>query len=309
MWVIGGDPQSGWLSDVWRTDDGINWIQLLDTIPDFEPKRTMHNVAALNDNIYNFGGQQIEYVGGSLNQVWKSPDGINWEQLPDAPWLGRGAMLGSCVDDEGNMWLLGGGRLWDRRCYNDVWKTSDGVNWNLVTASAPWAPRYWHNVAWYDNNMWVINGVAYQTDNAETWYSSNGADWYELKNSRYTARHAAALTVYNNAIWSMTGIGTNDVWKLTNQLTIGITENTISSNMQSTISPNPFSDATILTIDGVITTPLNLLISNAEGQLVQIVKITNNSTQINRSNLPAGLYFYQILNNKQTITTGKFVIN
>ncbi len=238
MWVIGGDPQSGYLRDVWKSIDGINWTQILDSIPGFSPLRSMHMTASFNGNIYNFGGSLNLYVHEDLKQVWKSPDGINWTQLPDAPWKGRSMVINSCVDDNDTMWLLGGGRLWDRRCYNDVWKTADGITWEIVNAAAPWQSRYWHNVAWFDNKMWVLCGISDQTNSAETWYSSDGIQWYELKNPKYADRHAASATVFNNYLWLMCGIISNDVWRLRNTTSSDITE---GENFQTAfdIFPNP----------------------------------------------------------------------
>ncbi len=238
MWVIGGDPQSGFLRDVWKSIDGINWIEVLDTIPNFSPLRSMHMTASLNGYMLNFGGQQIQYVNENLSQVWRSADGVNWEQLPDAPWGGRGAVINSCVDDNDTLWLLGGGRLNDRRCFNDVWKTGDGINWELVNPAAPWQSRYWHTVAWFDNKMWVLCGISNQTNNAETWYSKNGIDWYELKNPKYMDRHAASTTVYDNSLWLMTGIISNDAWRLRNT-TFTSVEETVFTEPQILVYPNP----------------------------------------------------------------------
>lgn len=238
IYLIGSDPQAGNLSDVWKSDDGINWIQLLDTIPDFIPARNSHMVCSVNNAILNFGGQPNEYTSENLNQVWRSADGTEWEQLPNAPWPPRGMVLNSCVAGDSTAWLLGGGRLWDRACYNDVWKTTDGVDWELVNDSAPWAPRYWHTVAWYDNNMWVLCGIVEQTNNAETWYSSDGITWYELKYPKYLDRHAASTTVYDNALWLMSGIGSNDSWKLVNT-TPPIADNIAEHNIAIHMYPNP----------------------------------------------------------------------
>ena len=52
MYVIGGDPQSGCLTDVWQSSDGINWVQLVDTIPGYK-KRNMVNYAILNNQLTN----------------------------------------------------------------------------------------------------------------------------------------------------------------------------------------------------------------------------------------------------------------
>jgi Concanavalin A-like lectin/glucanases superfamily/Secretion system C-terminal sorting domain len=305
MWVIGGDPQSQALRDVWKSTDGINWIQVLDTIPGLTPLRTMHNVASLNGKILNFGGQQVQYVNENLNQVWESTDGSDWTRLPDAPWTGRGMMLNSCVDDNGNMWLLGGGRLWDRRCYNDVWKTADGINWELITASAPWKPRYWHNVAWFDNKLWVMNGMASQTDNNETWYSENGTDWYELKNPKQMIRHAASTTVYDHALWMMAGINSNDVWRLQNQLTLGVSN--LETEELVSIYPNPFSDEAVFQINATDYTNLQLTITDAQGKLLRTIAVQQHQVIVEKGVLKSGVYFYQLNDKQTTIATGRFV--
>ena len=286
MWVIGGDPQSGALSDIWKSADGINWIKVLDSIPGFDPPRTMHMVASLNGNILNFGGQPFTGVFYNLNQVWQSADGESWTQLPDAPWNPRGMVGNSCVDDEGFLWLMGGGRLNDRRYFNDVWKTNNGIDWQLINPAAPWGPRYWHNVAYFDNKIWVVCGIENQTDDDETWYSENGIDWHELKNPPYVGRHAGAVTVYNNALWMMTGIVTNDSWKLTN-----VTATSINDPLPETASkilfPNPATNkiyskvnirsATIYSVNGVS------------------VPIKFDENTINIENLIPGIYLVSII--------------
>ncbi len=100
MYAIGGDPQSGCLTDVWQSSDGINWVQLVDTIPGYK-KRNMVNYAILNNQLTLFGGEQCS--GDGLNDVWQSADGVTWINLPDAPWEGRGMQINNSVDDTGKM--------------------------------------------------------------------------------------------------------------------------------------------------------------------------------------------------------------
>jgi hypothetical protein len=294
LWVIGGDPQSGYKRDVWKSADGINWEEVLDTIPNLSPLRSCYMTASMGGNIYYFGGQPIQYVRENLNQVWRSPDGEIWEQLPDAPWQPRGMVLNSCVDDSDQLWLLGGGRLYDRAAFSDVWKTSDGINWELINEAAPWQPRYWQNVAWFDNKMWVITGVAYQTDNAEVWYSEDGVKWFELKNSPFTGRHAAAATVFENALWLMTGIITNDAWKLINtkvETTIENQQELIAHEIN--IFPNPTNSIfSIETENKLIIT--NVIIRNILGEIVFEQKQNSSKFQIDLSLLDAGMYAIQV---------------
>lgn len=304
MYIVGGDPQSGNLSDVWKSEDGINWIQLLDSIPYFLPHRNSIMTASVNDYILNFGGQQVTYEPGSLNEVWKSYDGIEWEQLPDAPWEGRGMILNSCVDTNTNtVWMLGGGRVWDRRCYQDVWKTTDGIDWELVNDDAPWGAKYWHTTAWFDNKMWVICGITNQTDNSETWYSADGITWYEIKHPKYTARHGHATTVFDNALWMMTGIGTNDSWKLvnTNPPVVEIVEE-IKSEIYLYSNPALF----YVTIETHSSENKNIFVYDALGNMIKTFLSVAENVELNVSEFSAGIYFVKI-ESEGRVRGGKFV--
>jgi hypothetical protein len=47
-------------------------------------------------------------------------------------------------------------RLKDRLYYNDVWSSADGSNWVRHIEHAPWCPRSYHDVAVFDNKLWVL---------------------------------------------------------------------------------------------------------------------------------------------------------
>jgi hypothetical protein len=186
-----------------------------------------------------------------------------------------------------------------------VWKTVDGINWELITASAPWKPRYWHNVAWFDNKLWVMNGMASQTDNNETWYSENGTDWYELKNPKQMIRHAASTTVYDHALWMMAGINSNDVWRLQNQLTLGVSK--LETEELVSVYPNPFSDEAVFQINATDYTNLQLTITDAQGKLLRTIAVQQHQVIVEKGVLKSGVYFYQLNDKQTTIATGRFV--
>lgn len=292
MWVIGGDPQSGCLTDAWQTNNGVDWLLKVDTIPEFE-KRNNPNYAYFNDHIYIFGG---EICSGETNsEVWRSVDGEDWIRLPDAPWKGRGMQINYCVDGSDQLWMLGGSNEGSRRSYNDVWKTSDGISWTLVSDSAPWAGRYWHTVAWFDDKMWLLGGMATGLEMNDVWYSADGIQWYELKSTTGNwpegTRHAQSTTVYDHALWYMCGISTNNVWKILNTTEVSglTTENQIDSQ-DHTVFPNP-SSGTIQ-----ISSSLNLVnekfkIVNLSGEVVFESKIEQMSSVFSIEHLAPGIYF------------------
>ena len=154
--------------------------------------------------------------------VWTTKNGIDWKQvIPEEPyWSPRGMIGGSAVMN-GRIWILGGG-TYDtpttptRKFYNDVWSSADGVHWTQHTSSAPWHPRQYHDVAVWDDKLWVMEGYHQNGGNRkDVWYSSNGSDWTELPETPWAPRHAASLVVHDGNLWMIAGNNMQpDVWKL-----------------------------------------------------------------------------------------------
>jgi len=156
-----------------------------------------------NGNLWLFGGQRYDSVGNwlYLNDLWKF-DGTNWtwvsgdnignqsgvygtKDVADAANK-PGARCGSVswIDNNGNLWLLGGeGKVSAENFVflNDLWKF-DGINWTWVSgdnignqrgvygskgvadaANKPGA-RY-GSVSWIDNNgnLWLFGGDGYDS--------------------------------------------------------------------------------------------------------------------------------------------------
>ena len=71
---------------------------------------------------------------------------------------------------------------------NDVWRSADGQGWELVTASAAFAARVFHQAVSYGGSLWVISGregydlsanppPQFGNTHPDVWRSGNGADW------------------------------------------------------------------------------------------------------------------------------------
>jgi hypothetical protein len=110
------------------------------------------------------------------------------------------------------MWLLGGWNPLDkvhfpRICNSEVWSSTDGANWELVTPQAPWEGRHASGYVVHDGAMWIVGGDAnqghYQSD---VWRSENGAEWElvcpEVPGAPRALYYAAA---YDGRIWVMGG--------------------------------------------------------------------------------------------------------
>ena len=227
MWIIGGDPiQRHYQSDVWNSSDGRSWHYVNKDHPVPWGPRVLHYTVAFKDKLWVLGGQTLPPFAPHeeifYRDIWNSSDGVYWQQvIPKEPyWSARGMIGGSAVF-KGRIWILGGGtydtpKVPKREFYNDVWSSPDGVYWTRHLESAPWHPRQYHDVAVFDNRLWVLEGYHEKGGNRnDVWYSEDGVAWSELPNTPWKPRHAASVFVHDNALWMVAGNNMeSDVWKL-----------------------------------------------------------------------------------------------
>ncbi len=66
---------------------------------------------------------------------------------------------------------------------NDVWCSTDGVQWTQVTDAAPWHERLWFSAVVYRGRIWVLGGWSNKPSRnwGDVWYSRDGKDWTQLK--------------------------------------------------------------------------------------------------------------------------------
>lgn len=225
MWIIGGDANQGhYQNDVWKSKDGRDWQLVHDAVP-WGP-RALHYTVVHDDRIWVIGGQTMPAFAKAKEQfyrdLWTTPDGREWKKLePQEPcWSARG-MIGGAAVFKKRIWILGGGtydtpRTPSRKYHNDVWSSADGVFWKRHTAAAPWKPRQYHEVAVWDDRLWVLEGYYREGGNRkDVWYSADGASWRELPDTPWKPRHAASVFVHDDALWMVAGNNMeSDVWKL-----------------------------------------------------------------------------------------------
>lgn len=99
------------------------------------------------------------------------------------------------------MYLLGGeaGFLCDPEpCelpyFNDVWCSSDGAEWELVTESAGWSPRLGHQCAVSFEHIVCWGGFGLPKNPMDVWVSPNGADWEQVSDSPWNAERSDDVT-------------------------------------------------------------------------------------------------------------------
>jgi hypothetical protein len=200
-------PTSQFFNDVWRSTDGVTWEQMTAAAP--WAARAGLSAAVLGEHLYVFGGSQNDdssIIGANgpqrlyFNDVWRSTDGAEWEQVTAAaPWAPRAGAAVVVKNDR--LFLLGGEDGFTCEplpdCtppyYNDVWSTTDGVAWELVTGSAGWSPRPGHMCELVGEQMVCFGGFGLITNPADMWASSGGGEWTLLPTAPWNATDPTAV--------------------------------------------------------------------------------------------------------------------
>jgi N-acetylneuraminic acid mutarotase len=160
--------------------------------------------------------------------VWNSPDGKDWQlATAQAPW--KHSDLPMTVVFEDRMWFLGGwynGRLPGHEASNEVWSSTDGANWDQVTAKAGWSPRIAAGTAVFNGKMWILGGTEdyYFGDQTslknDVWYSTDGKTWtLATEHAPWSPRAYHQVVVLGDKMYVLGGgnyvpeyRALNDVW-------------------------------------------------------------------------------------------------
>lgn len=116
IWIFGGRLDGSVLTnDVWSSADGATWE--LETAAAPWEVRWDHTSVVHDGNMWVIGGDVLTAGGAFGNDVWYSPDGINWtQQTAEAEWGDRRGH--ASVDFDGSVWVIGGVGI---DFNNDVW--------------------------------------------------------------------------------------------------------------------------------------------------------------------------------------------
>ena len=117
------------------------------------------------------------------------------------------------------IWVMGGQTIpqiaaAEPMFHREIWTTADGLHWKQHLAEAPWSKRQMHEVAVFDDKLWILEGWN-QTNHNDVWYSVDGVEWNELPDTPWKSRHAATVFVHDDSLWMVAGNNMQpDVWRL-----------------------------------------------------------------------------------------------
>ena len=216
-------------------DSAPRWIKVTDHAG-WRPRDSQGEVV-FKDRMWILGG----WFGNEVpcpRDVWSSCDGKNWELFQEtAPWKHGDLPMTLVFKDD--LWFMGGwynGMLPGHSSSNEVWCSSDGIQWQQATPTAGWTPRLAAGAVVFKEKMWILGGIEdYKTwifgmgDNDEVntehlkndvWCSADGETWeLATRNAGWCPRAFHQAVVFEGRIWVLGG-GThglkqqllNDVW-------------------------------------------------------------------------------------------------
>jgi len=209
------------VADVWSSINGSDWKEM--PKPPWAP-RAYHAMMEFNDCIYIMGGQKVSFVGNPFyNDVWKSCDsGQSWQSLGNAPWETRAGIAFTVF--KGKMFVAGGcyhssiGK--ERFFLNDVWSSSDGIKWDLMTSNASWIARSGPRLVVHNDKLLLLageRGFTPDTQLGDIWTSNDGKDWELVTTTPgWSPRSGHGVFVIDSVVYVMAGWVDNkcihDLW-------------------------------------------------------------------------------------------------
>jgi len=169
------------------TSDGINWESAengvkVSLIPYDMGKDGVNNYDEFSVIEFNNNGW---IIGESSDRVYKTADGLNWKKVnvnPAKRFINRSK--GAIGVLNGSIYIAGTGSFngLDKKYYivmNDIWRSRDGISWDLVTENAPWDKMMNAVLVTFQNRLILLGGDRYGGNGSvfQVWMSPDGMNW------------------------------------------------------------------------------------------------------------------------------------
>lgn len=178
LWTGGGQtllgPEADYVfhNDLWVSDDGRTWTQVLADTPEGAGSETRWAGCSALDGLVEWRGEMwlvgcaryYEAAGHELiREVWSSPDGMAWRRHPTPPWQGKIWHNALVWDDR--LWILFGYTYgdttlgWPQDNSKEAWFTDDGDHWTSATwPDSPVPGSHAQGVAATGDALWLVGG-------------------------------------------------------------------------------------------------------------------------------------------------------
>lgn len=216
IWIIGGEDESNTiLADIWSSSEGANWTLETNTAPFGVIKS--HSTIVFNEKMWLYSGSN----GTHLNaKIWSTVDGINWiEETNDSTWntvpfYGQHATTLFVFNNKIWRFAAYDGSIGDLTTERNIWNSSDGKNWTLVSENHGFDIKYGMDVIPFRGKLIGIEGSTFSSNKfSKIWQSSNGIDWEVIaEDLPFSFGYYSEAQSLNNNLYITAGYGYSELW-------------------------------------------------------------------------------------------------
>lgn len=282
------------------------------------------------------------YIGGGamLNGEFYeyNPQTNAWAAITNCP-VSPSDQGAFAVNDKG--YVINGNQLWEYDPATDTWTarqnapitfsswcsgfsigSSGYIKSNLVLYEYKPATDQWIQRAFYPglarggSGAFVRNGKGYIVTGyigaltnvtSEVWeYNPGNNTWLQLNDFVGTNRRFSVAFTINNRGYLGTGtngINFNDFWEMTDAVDVA---ETAASAVTVQAFPNPATEQVNFTVNGTGGNR-EIRLYNLTGELLRSETLQHNTCSMSRDGLPAGIYFWQLVQDGQFSQQGKIM--
>jgi N-acetylneuraminic acid mutarotase len=297
-----GQGSNPYLNDLWEYDAGSDvWTQKANFAG--TPRRGAVSFV-IGTKGYIGTGQDAT---GMKKDLWEyDPTANTWTAKANFPGTPRRLAVGFAIGSRG---YVGTGD--DGTNKGDFWQYEPSINTWTQVSNFGGTPRNGATAFVIGTKAYVgtgyDNSLTYRNDFWEFNQTTNS--WTQVASFAGTARANAVGFSIGNKGYLGTGYDGSikgDFWEFSPP--VGVNE--IGIQYSSSVYPNPLITSAMLSISPAPepSEKAGLVIYTMRGEKVQEVKISGTQTIIQRDDLSAGIYIYQVRGKTRTLATGKIVI-
>lgn len=175
----------------WTSADGKIWSK--SSLPNAINNQAFLDYVFFKDALYGLG-----YLNGNIEQfifkpeIYRTKDLKKWETISRTSSLPRRFFYRPFVFKD-KIWIIGGE---DKNTkYDDIWNSSDGINWTKQKSSLPFGARSGSQIVELGDKLYLLNN--------DVWSSTDGLSWELVTREIVKGEEIFGYTavVFDQRIW------------------------------------------------------------------------------------------------------------
>lgn len=162
-----------------------------------------NKILSFNNELYligaNYNYNPVSFPDYNKNYIYKSSDGINWTLINQTSYFNHLLKDIGAIVYKDELWIFGGMMIRKeiingthvvfQEPTDDIWSTTDCINWTYRGHSNSWSSRsVKNNLLIYDNKILIVGGLTDGIDVSgielnDIWSSEDGINWVLVSNT------------------------------------------------------------------------------------------------------------------------------